>query len=355
MRVFINGEQLSQDFMKSTLGHKKKDFFSESMDWQENVYNGLSTWYGEDCTCSWGNQGKGFLNLSTSGTTGHPKQVSHTRDVIEQAVDANIKLFNLDKNSRIMSYYSPRGIAFYPVSLWIAAKLDCDLYIENFTGINYVDRIHEVRPTHSLILPIIWRTLHQHKRWKELDLSSLDSLMTAVEFTPHGMLDELRSHGAQKVYNAYGCTEVPPVTLLSEEENTYGIDNVTPGCDFRIVDDQISCKWSSQDDWWISGDMVEGDENRFVFKGRKHNMIKLGNCGTRIYPEVLEKEALKHGAETALCQEVNQKIILHYTGKLNKVEELKEKFSYIDRFRLKKVPHIEVDNNLRKVIRTQVL
>ena len=84
-------------------------------------------------------------------------------------------------------------------------------------------------------------------------------------------------------------------------------------------------------------------------------MLKLGECGTRIYPEVLEKEAIKNGAEAALCQEVNDRIVLHYTGDLSNIEKIKEQFSYIQRFRIKKVPHIAVDDNLRKVVRTQVL
>ena len=72
-------------------------------------------------------------------------------------------------------------------------------------------------------------------------------------------------------------------------------------------------------------------------------------------PEVLEKEAIQNGAEAAICQEVNDRIVLHYTGELSNIDKIKEQFSYIQRLRIKQVPHIEIDDNLRKVVRTQVL
>jgi acyl-coenzyme A synthetase/AMP-(fatty) acid ligase len=294
--------------------------------------------------------GPDFLTLDTSGTTGHPKTVAHSRDVIEQAVESNIKVLNLSRSSRIVSIYSPRGIAFTTLSLYIAERLGCDLFIESFTGLGYVNRLNILQPTHTLILPNVWKALSSHPKWESLDLRNCDTAITGSDFTPTGMLDELHSHGPRKVYNVYGSTEVPPMVLVSEEENTYSLANVPSGCEIKIQDDQLACRWTSQRDWWISGDLVEGTLDRFTLKGRALNMFKQDYV--RVYPEQVEKLAVSMGAYLALCQQVNNHCVVHYVGPLD-TTRLTQAIGYIPRLRMQSVNEIKLDNNLKKIIRTQ--
>lgn len=350
MKIFVNGDQISNQWISDYTCSSPINSFSENPDWEQNVLKLLHSWYW-NTSYSYGYQGDKFLNLSTSGTTGFPQQIGHSRETIEQVVDSNIKILGLNKNSKILSYYSPRGIAFSVLSVYLALKLDCELYIETFKGIDYVNRVHEIRPTHTLLLPNLWKTLHKHPKWKTLDYSSVDTLITGSDFTPAGMLDELRSHGPCKVYNVYGSTEVPPIVLYSEEENTYTTDSIAPGAEVSIVDEQICCKWSSQSNIWISGDCVEGDINRFTLNGRVPNMFKQDTV--RVYPEQIEKAAVAAGAELALCQQVGNQCVLHYTGNIINMPVFVEHFRYIPRFRLRAVNEIAVDDNLKKIIRTQ--
>ena len=350
MNLYINGEQLDNRAIEIIKRQDPEYIDVYTTDWKPNVYGALHAW-ANNTGYGLGDEGPGFLNVTTSGTTGHPQRIAHSRETIEQVVDSNIKLLNLHKDSRIVSLYSPRGIAFTVLSLYIAEKLNCNLYIESFNGLNYIDRINTLRPSHTLILPNIWKTLHNHPRWQEINYSSCDTLITGSDFTPEGMLDELRQHGPRKVYNVYGSTEVPPIVLYSEEENTYTADSVPDGCEVRIDNSQIACKWSSQTEWWTSGDCVEGDINRFTLNGRVPNMFKQNNI--RVYPEQVEKAAVAAGAELALCQQVNNQCVLHYTGKISNIDEFQDKFNYIPRFRLKPVNEIKVDDNLKKIIRTQ--
>ena len=318
--------------------------------YDENVTGALSAWR-SNSGYGLGEQGPGFVNVTTSGTTGYPQRVSHSRETIEQIVESNIKVLNLSRSSRIVSLYSPRGIAFTVLSLYIAERVGCDLFIESFAGLNYVDRINLLQPTHTLILPNIWKTLNRHPKWDSLDLKNCDTAITGSDFTPNGMLDELRQHGARKVYNVYGSTEVPPIVLVSEEENTYSGNSVPNGCEIKLQDDQLACRWSSQKDWWVSGDCVEGNLDQFVLKGRKNNMFKQNHV--RVYPEQIEKLAVLLGADLALCQQVDNQCVLYYTGSIKDISKIKEELSYIPRLRLKQVEEIKLDNNLKKIIRTQ--
>jgi phenylacetate-coenzyme A ligase PaaK-like adenylate-forming protein len=316
----------------------------------ENVNGALTAWR-SNTGYGFGEPGPGFLNVTTSGTTGHPLRISHSRETIEQIVESNIKVLNLSRSSRIVSLYSPKGIAFTVLSLYIAERLGCDLFIESFTGLNYIDRINLLQPTHTLILPNIWKTLNRHPKWDTLDLKNCDTAITGSDFTPSGMLNELRQHGARKVYNVYGSTEVPPIVLVSEEENTYSADSVPDGCEIQIQGDQLACRWSTQKDWWISGDCIDGDLYQFMLKGRKNNMFKQNLV--RVYPEQLEKIAVLFGADLALCQQIDNHCVLHYTGSITDISKIKNELSYIPRLRLRQVEEIKLDNNLKKIIRTQ--
>jgi len=350
VRIFINGEQISKQWISDYTISSPVDCYSDKPDWEQNVLKLLHNWY-SDSGYSYGYRGDKFLNLSTSGTTGFPQHIGHSRETIEQAVDSNIKILGLNKNSKILSYYSPKGIAFSVLSVYLALKLDCDLYIETFNGIDYINRIHDIRPTHTLLLPNVWKTLHKHPKWNTLDYSSLETVITGSDFTPTGMLDELREHNPGKVYNVYGSTEVPPMVLYSEEENTYTINNIAEGAELDIVNNQIACKWSSQSDIWISGDCVEGDRNRFTLNGRVPNMFKQNTV--RVYPEQVEKAAVAAGAELALCQQIGNQCVLHYTGNIKDIKAFNNTHSSIPGFRTKVVDKIEIDDNLKKIIRTQ--
>lgn len=345
MKIFINGEPLSLDFANNANTIYNADY-------KENVIAALSAW-NTGSTYSFGYPGENFLNITTSGTTGHPIRVGHSRETIEQVVQSNIQILNLHKDSKILAYYSPKGIAFTTLSVFLCATLGCELYIEPFKGIDYVNTIHNIRPTHTLLLPNVWKTLYKHTRWNQLDYSSVETLITGSDFTPIGMLEELRNHNPGKVYNVYGSTEVPPIVLYSEEENIYSIDNKASGIDLKIEDSQIFCKWSSQNEYWKSGDCVEMFGLKFKLNGRMPNMFKQGNI--RVYPEQIEKDAVAAGADLALCQQVNNQCMVYYTGHIKNMAKFVDQHRYIPRFRIKAVTEIKTDDNLKKIIRTQTL
>jgi long-subunit acyl-CoA synthetase (AMP-forming) len=201
-----------------------------------------------------------------------------------------------------------------------------------------------------LILPNIWKTLNRHPAWNNLDLRYCDTAITGSDFTPAGMLAELRGHGPNRVYKVYGSTEVPPMVLCSAEENTYTQASVPAGCEVKIQENQLMCKWSTQDNWWVSGDCVEGNLDKFTLKGRVNNMFKQDYV--RVYPEQVEKLAVRFGADLALCQQVDNHCVVHYTGAADSVR-LAQELSHIPRVRLRQVDEIRLDNNLKKIIRTQ--
>jgi len=133
------------------------------------------------------------VTVSTSGTTGHPKTVHHDKRLIKQISEYNTEWFGLDSNSKLFSLYSPRGIAFTVMSLYPALLADCDLYIETEVGVRYIDRINQIKPTHTLVLPNVYKVLSKHRKWNSIDYSSCKQVLMGSDYTPKGALHDLRS------------------------------------------------------------------------------------------------------------------------------------------------------------------
>ena len=293
------------------------------------------------------------LTVTTSGTTGYPKTVTHSHELMQQVVKANVSTMGHHSKSKLFSILSPNGIGYQALSVYCAIEADCDLYLETFDFKTYIDRIHEVRPTYTILPPNLYRVMSRRPNWKDLDLSSLETFLMGSDFTPEGALDELRSHGPDRVVNAYGSTEAPPFVMVSEEENSYSIEDTSPNCQIAISDrNTLLCKWSGQDEWWDSEDLLEGTLDGFKMKGRERNMFKQDRV--RVYPEEAEKVATESGAELALCRQENSYAVLYFVGPMDKDKVLK-KLNHIPRLRIRQVDEIKVDNNLRKVIRNQIL
>jgi acyl-coenzyme A synthetase/AMP-(fatty) acid ligase len=291
------------------------------------------------------------IAVNTSGTTGHPRTIHHTAESIKKISDYNTDFFELESNSKMLTLFSPKGIAFTTMALYPCRNAGCDLFIE--TKVNkYVERVNYIKPTHTVILPSLYNMLSRHKSWEDLDLSSCEHLGIGSDFTPVGALTDFRMKGAKRAYSIYGSTEVPPLVATTESDNHYTWEGINPNIDIELKNSELFVKWKHQTEWWSSGDLVEETNRGFKLVGRKLNMFKLGECGNRVYPEQVEKVAIELGATRALCRKVNEKCHLYYTGNLNE-KALKSTFTF--GLIVKEVMKIKVDDNLRKVKRDQCI
>lgn len=286
------------------------------------------------------------LTIQTSGSTGTPKTVYHEESLVKKISEFNAEWFGLKTNSRLFSLYNPRGIAFTTMSLYPAVLSGCDLFIETNTS-KYIDKINKLRPTHTCVLPNLYRVLSKHRKWKDIDFSSCEHLIMGGDYSPQGAIKDLKSKGAKQVYNVYGATEVPPSAFWSTSGDYYSNFCSNRMVDWRIINDEVHMKYKQQKDWFESGDLAKEYDNGFALIGRKHNMFKLGSCGVRIYPEQVEKHVVECGAELALCREVSNRCVIYYTGKLERQVDLSVKHSLVN------VKELKVDDNLRKIDRSQ--
>jgi long-subunit acyl-CoA synthetase (AMP-forming) len=296
----------------------------------------------------------------TSGSTGKPKEIVLPYETMKMCVEENIRIMKINSNSIIVNLcIPPTSIAFSCFTTLTALVTGAKLITKKFKANTYVDDLQNFKGTHHFIIPAVYRILSKTRKWKDLDLSSYEVMMTGSDLAPEGIKQDLLSKGATRFLNIYGSTEVPPA--ISESETERDITNVSPLIDYKIADDgELFIKWQCQDEYWASGDLFEKIDNGFKMIGRKKNILRL-NCA-HVQPELIEQYIMNRTKvdRALVTRSKNDKIGVYFEGPETKQTEV---FTALNTFYgsgdnivdfVKWVSKIET-NHLNKVIRHQSL
>jgi long-subunit acyl-CoA synthetase (AMP-forming) len=291
---------------------------------------------------------------NTSGSTGKPKKIVHSYSVMKQVAEDVVRQNNYNKDSYILNNtLPPTSIGFPVLSVLPALISGCRIRIKKFDPKTFVE-IMTSGPTHMFILPSVYRVMKKTKKWKEADLSTIDTIACGADLIPENMATEVISKGVKRFKMDFGSTEVPPSITDSSHERKVGL-RLSPLIDHYFGDDgELFVKWKSQSEYWQSGDLFTED---FEMIGRKKNILKLQGC-TTINPETVEKYILDNfsSINRAILQIKDEKPHLYYEGDAdeNLVKSTMSDWFFSDNKILnvvKKVDKIEV-NHMNKLVRT---
>ena len=289
----------------------------------------------------------------TSGSTGTPKKVIHSYEVIKKVSEEVVRQYNYTKDSYIYSIHPIGAIGGATLSVIPALIANCTFKIKKFNAKTYIDDLIS-GPTHTVIIPAIYRVMSKTKKWKNADFSSINSIICGSDMIPEGMSAEVISKGAKQFKMVYGSTEVPPSITNSIDERNVGSD-LSPLIDYYFGDDgELFVKWNFQKNYWQSGDIFN---EQFEIVGRKKNILKIAGCNA-IHPEMCEKYILDNCDVTkVLLQVKNNKPHLYFEGNASQ-EEVKKilddwYFSDITKNVVQKVTEIKT-NEMNKIIREQI-
>jgi acyl-coenzyme A synthetase/AMP-(fatty) acid ligase len=140
--------------------------------------------------------------------------------------------------------------------------------------------------------PSQWRNVLSHPQSKTLKLSQLT---LGGEVADQKILDALRSHFPDsRITHVYATTETGPVFSVSDGLEGFPARKLSGG-HARIIlsdDGELGVKTKGRDHVHWTGDIVEQNGERIVFRGRKGTQINVG--GVDVLPQYVERILLQH-------------------------------------------------------------
>jgi long-chain acyl-CoA synthetase len=255
--------------------------------------------------------------LSTSGTTGQPKFVTHTPATLSATTEAlahtGLGAAQIVLNPCPMVHAS--GLFTLLASVHFGAPM---VMVERFDPDAVLDRIQRHGCTWLLGLPFMYAALLEHQRKQPRKVSSLRHCRCGGDVCPIEVQVGFEEAFGAPLRNIWAATEVAGALAVGLRPGP--VARIAPGAQIRLVDDEgrdvprgevgeflvrgpyvTVGYWvgpdrvddATRDGWYHSGDLMrqgEGDELWFV--GRKKDIIIRG--GSNISPVEVERVLLSH-------------------------------------------------------------
>jgi fatty-acyl-CoA synthase len=273
----------------------------------------------------------------TSGTTGKPKGVEYTQDMMW---------------SHTMAILTPQGLGIedsdvlmpvvpmFHVNAWglpfAAAAAGAK---QVFPGpspdpADVARLIEEEGVTISAGVPTVWLGLLEYMEDNEVDLSTLDQVVIGGAAAPKAVIEQFDDLGVEVVH-AWGMTEMSPIGTVAnlkydladepyetmlEKQGKQGL--IVPGLEFKVVDDDgTEIDWDGEDFGellvrgpWVTTEYHERpDANETDFEGawlRTGDIVTVDEDG---YIEIVDRadDVIKSGGEWISSQELENAIMAH--------------------------------------------
>lgn len=243
--------------------------------------------------------------LTTSGTTGVPKRVSHTLQTLTRTVVTGTPKVE----PRWGLLYDPTRFAGLQVVL--QALVGGGTLIAPDIETSMTDQIAflaEHGCTHLSATPSLWRRILMAPAHEELNLSQIT---LGGEIVDQPILDRLRgAFPSSRITHIYASTEAGVGFSVTDEREGFPVDYLyenSAGIDMLIKNGVLWLKPENRakegqctqhpeveldtEGYICSGDKIELKGNRAVFLGRENGVINVG--GAKVYPEAVERVLLQ--------------------------------------------------------------
>ena len=284
----------------------------------------------------------------TSGSTGVPKKIVHSYELMKQVAEENCRYNNYTKDDYIVNACLPAVSIGYPVLSVLPALISgCKLRTVAFNPYEYLNEMKDA--THMFILPAVYRVLKKTEKWAKFDCLG-KVVSSGADIVPEGIKADVISKGAKKFHHLYGSTEVPPAISNSEDEKSIGW-SMSDLINYYIKDNELFIKWKGQENFWQSGDLID-DYRNMIVTGRKKNILAL-NC-SRIQPETIEKYVMDNtNVNRCMLTIKKDKVWMYFDGDeyRSTVRETIQEWYKDSPVNVRKVYKIKL-NPMNKLIRT---
>ncbi len=308
-RFKLNGFHLDKD----DLCRVAYSFIKEGEDFEKPVGDFLLDWF----------DGKSYIEMQTSGTTGAPKVISVSKQAMVNSALATGDFFELQPGNKALHCLPVKYVAGKMMLVRaMILGLDLDFVAPSSNPL----RNNETDYDFVAMVPLqAQNSIQELKKVKKLIVggakvnNALEKQLIKLKtqsYETYGMTETI-THIAAKKVGEKAFTVLPHVTISYDDRNCLVIH--AP----RISEEVI-----------VTNDIVElMNENQFVFLGRIDNVINSG--GIKLIPEQIEEKLTgkieaRFFIASKVDKELGEKVVLVIEGKKQNLDE--SIFSVLDKY-----------------------
>ena len=246
--------------------------------------------------------------LSTSGTTGTPKLVSHTFSSLTRTTKENNNNFHYNWGM-IYDYSRYAGLQVFLQSTLSNGTLIVPEYATSLK--KKIELFIEKKCTHLSATPTIWRQILMIDGIEKLNLKQVT---LGGEISDEKILYSLsKVFSKARITNIFASTEAGVGISVNDKKPGFPkkyLFSPPLGIGLKIKNDRLFIKnefinrkydgtninFISKDGWVDTGDIVTIKNNRILFLGRANGVINVG--GENVYPEEIEDTIFKSNLVT---------------------------------------------------------
>nr|WP_233739788.1 long-chain fatty acid--CoA ligase [Halovenus carboxidivorans] len=273
----------------------------------------------------------------TSGTTGMPKGVEYTQQMLWSHTMATMvpQALGIDDSDVLMPVVPMFHVNAWGMPFSATAAGAKQVYPGPSPDPEDIARlIEEEEVTLTAGVPTVWLGLLEYMEDNEVDLSSLERVIIGGSAAPKALIEQFDELGVEVVH-AWGMTEMSPIGTVANlksdledapKEQQFNVKAkqglIVPGLEFKVVDDDGNeVPWNGEDFGelyvrgpWVTQSYFERPEaNEEDFEG---SWLKTGDIVTVDedgYIEIVDRagDVIKSGGEWISSQELENAIMAH--------------------------------------------
>ena len=247
-------------------------------------------------------EGSGLATILTSGTSGVPKAANHTWATLAAFVRKDDQFAGM------------RWLCAYPLNFYAGLQTFLQAFLTNATLVIPVSL--DTREIAAAMqregvqfasgTPTFWRWLMAFSPREILHACPLRQITLGGETATQDVLDGLRSmFPSARIVHVYGLTETGRLFSVTDGREGFPVKFLEnpprPGVELRIDEGQLSARNSHAamlgydgrvalrdqgEGWFATGDLVEVQGDRVLFRGRNSDVINVG--GRKVMPADVE-------------------------------------------------------------------
>ena len=223
---------------------------------------------------------KNGTTISSSGTTGEPKQIFRSPKNLRASIKVALDAQQLTQRSRVLTVTRMTHAGGLLTQTLPAYSIGAEFKVQQFNAFTFLKDFAGY--THTFLAPAQMTALMNTKGFQDADLTG-KRILGGSDSVTWEMIEAFVARGAIVQPN-WGMSEIGPITINIEFDNIDKVQHVKERCfeDYTILGDTYYCDWkivnhelyvkgptSVYSDWFATGDIVALDMgNRMYYKGR---------------------------------------------------------------------------------------